>query len=372
MTKRAPSSESTETLRYLTRAMVTNGPVAQMKHFFVIDLSRGVAATAVLVWHYMLFFAPAATTGPSFPGRENLPFYGIFFPFYEHGHAAVQLFWMISGFVFAHVYPSRVITTRAFLASRFARLYPLHLLTLVAVAVLQTIHYGRHGAFQAFEHNDIYHFALNIFFASNWGLERGLSFNAPVWSVSVEVLVYAVFWLLLPYLFRFGVLGPLLVSSVFYGLVILGMAGTFWTCGAYFFGGAAIYRIHASTPTKIQYGIALALVIGSTSLRLLTYKTGAAQFLLFSAALLVLAALENSVLASFARSLRWIGDCTYGIYLLHVPVVLGILLVIDMDTPRGQGLFLFYFAIVILLARISHIFFEQPCRIYLHRFIKLQ
>ena len=38
------------------------------------------------------------------------------------------------------------------------------------------------------------HFFLNLFFLSGWGLERGGSFNAPTWSVSIEVLLYALFF----------------------------------------------------------------------------------------------------------------------------------------------------------------------------------
>jgi peptidoglycan/LPS O-acetylase OafA/YrhL len=38
---------------------------------------------------------------------------------------------------------------------------------------------------------------LQLFFASCWGLERATSFNGPVWSISVEVLVYLVFFLVL-------------------------------------------------------------------------------------------------------------------------------------------------------------------------------
>ena len=45
-----------------------------------------------------------------------------------------------------------------------------------------------------FENNDLYHFVLNILFISSWGLEKGMSFNQPIWSVSFELIVYILFF----------------------------------------------------------------------------------------------------------------------------------------------------------------------------------
>ena len=98
-----------------------------------------------------------------------------------------------------------------FWGRRFARLYPLHFVTLLFVAGLQAYHLSVNGSHQLFGFNDTYHFILNLFMASPWGLEEGLSFNAPIWSVSVEVIVYFVFWLALPFLNKHKWLGPLVL-----------------------------------------------------------------------------------------------------------------------------------------------------------------
>ena len=39
-------------------------------------------------------------------------------------------------------------------------------------------------------------FILNFFLVSGWGFEKGPSFNGPVWSVSVEIIIYFFFFYL--------------------------------------------------------------------------------------------------------------------------------------------------------------------------------
>lgn len=84
-----------------------------------------------------------------------------------------------------------------FYVLRFSRLYPLHCLTLLTVLILQAMAWAIDGHHFVDQNNDAWHFLLQFFFASNWGLESAASFNGPVWSISVEVLVYFLFfWIL--------------------------------------------------------------------------------------------------------------------------------------------------------------------------------
>ena len=43
--------------------------------------------------------------------------------------------------------------------------------------------------------HDFYHFVLQFFFISSWGFEDGPSFNGPIWSVSIEIFIYGIFFL---------------------------------------------------------------------------------------------------------------------------------------------------------------------------------
>jgi peptidoglycan/LPS O-acetylase OafA/YrhL len=78
-----------------------------------LDGLRGMAAIAVMLFHFNLFFLPQA----------HVPFVG-------RAYLAVDLFLLLSGFVMAHVY-GRLLTSdkRAhwllFAKARFARIYQL-------------------------------------------------------------------------------------------------------------------------------------------------------------------------------------------------------------------------------------------------------
>lgn len=164
-------------------------------HFELIDTGRGFCALTILVFHFRHFLMPEA--GAPLPETDlgALPFHAILRPLYQYGLYAVHAFWLISGFVFSHVYgDGKVRQGHIYALNRFSRLYPLHFVTLVTVAILQAISYYQLGYFQIYANNDTCRFILHIFFASNWWLQEVDSFNAPIWSVSVEVLVYVIFF----------------------------------------------------------------------------------------------------------------------------------------------------------------------------------
>jgi peptidoglycan/LPS O-acetylase OafA/YrhL len=79
-----------------------------------------------------------------------------------------------------------------------ARLWPLHLLTLMLVAVLQAAYAGLNGTDFIYHQNNLKHFLLSLPLMQYWGWQDNQSFNGPSWSLSTEMLAYAVFWLTLP------------------------------------------------------------------------------------------------------------------------------------------------------------------------------
>ena len=165
---------------------------------FVLDVSRAIAALSVVLWHWQHFAYKGSSLSRGF-AMNSQPLYGILKLFYEKGYRGVDYFFILSGFIFFWLYresiQERRTSGRAFFIQRFSRLYPLHFLTLIAVAALQLLYVSREHISFVYPCNDLYHFFLNLFFASNWGLERGLSFNGPVWSLSIEVVLYFVFFL---------------------------------------------------------------------------------------------------------------------------------------------------------------------------------
>jgi peptidoglycan/LPS O-acetylase OafA/YrhL len=162
---------------------------------YSLDVLRGLAALAVVFTHWSDFYF-RGTTRLEF-SYAWLPGYSFLAPLYNEGWRAVDVFFCLSGFIFYVLYAESIATRRTrageFALLRFSRLYPLHLATLLLVAGLQWSMHAAYGSFQIVPTNDLTHFALHLFFASSWGY-GDISFNGPVWSVSVEILLYAVFF----------------------------------------------------------------------------------------------------------------------------------------------------------------------------------
>src|SRR5215467_14029941 len=169
-----------------------------VKRLYALDTLRGFAALAVVIWHWQHFYAVSGTWQIGWQ-KSAEPFYLFLKPLYEEGWAAVDLFFALSGFIFFWLYgeairEGRMAATR-FAWLRFSRLYPLHLVTLLAVGVMQYAFRYATGDFFIFVANDARHFVTNLFLAQQW-LPPSLtqSFNGPAWSVSIEVLLYGMFF----------------------------------------------------------------------------------------------------------------------------------------------------------------------------------
>ena len=343
-------------------------------HLYLLDAARGCAALAVLFFHYVHFFFLPGTEQAMTP-TEAYPLYGVFWLFFSYGKAAVPVFWMISGFVFSRVYRDSAATSQEFFLNRFARLYPLHLLTLLLVAMLQAVAVARYGHAFIYGNNDLYHFVLQLFFASNWGLQVGDSFNGPIWSVSVEVAVYVVFWAFHRRLFALGVIGP--VALMLAGFILfMGTGNLIGQCGFFFFIGAALHYVHEAFEDDRR--LIAAAVVGMMAAGLLAFASGIERIengvgvpAFFGGLILLLVSVEAAA-APYKRWLAPVGDNTYGMYLLHVPLQLVIFIVLSRSTDvaalaLSPWFLLGYIAAVIVLARISFLHFERPMRIWLRR-----
>src|SRR6056297_2758493 len=211
---------------------------APVFRFRLVDFSRGIAALIVAAVHWKRFMVEYPW-GTYSAGGLIEPLARHLGPLYEYGPLAVQFFWLISGFIFAHVYGATKIGFLGFAGRRIARLIPLHLLTLFMVAALQIGFVLLIGT-TLFYTADAYHFVLNLLFIPSFGLESGLSFNGPIWSVAVELPIYAFFWLTVARL-RLNAVIALGISAVFFLLQDVTTFTQVDYCGLMFFVGSAIY-----------------------------------------------------------------------------------------------------------------------------------
>ncbi|QSB27990.1 acyltransferase [Flavobacterium sp. CLA17] len=135
-----------------------------------LTFTRFLAAVSVVVFHY---------------GGKSLPFKNDSIAFiFRNSDVCVSYFFILSGFVMIIAYGNKtIISAGDYLRNRMARIYPVYFLAILMMLLLQfrekNIDYS--GLF------------LNIFMIQAWVPGKVLSLNPPGWSLSVELLFYAIF-----------------------------------------------------------------------------------------------------------------------------------------------------------------------------------
>ncbi len=112
------------------------------------------------------------------------------------GYLGVELFFTLSGFILCHVYLKGFGEGRfaygGFIGNRLARVYPLHLATLAAMAGLAV---AATMAGMSVDANllDWASLPANLLLLHAWGLAQTAAFNHPSWSISAEWFAYLSF-----------------------------------------------------------------------------------------------------------------------------------------------------------------------------------
>lgn len=352
--------------------------------FYLLDALRGLAALSIVLWHWQNFFPPEGFRA------ERQPLYPLLVLFYSNGLRAVDLFFCLSGFIFFWLYAERIsssrISAREFFILRFSRLYPLHLATLVFVAVAQFIYWNARGAFFIYPENDAYHFLLNAALASSIGLERSLSFNGPAWSISVEAFLYLLFFVSCrvamprwPFCFV-AILAGLALDQVYppigHGLIS-------------FFAGGGIYlayrriserRLPLAIPCVALAVLAWGLTLAQTWFGLFessaTIRSLWTVFLLFPLTVLALALAETRR-GTLGRRLSFLGDISYSSYLIQFPlqlVFVGAAALIGVSSEHfySPAMMALFFLILIALSLASSRYFERPVQQWIRQAASLR
>lgn len=338
-----------------------------------IELVRFGAALAVLLAHYNHFFIRGYEYVDYAYFRQ--PLFWLFEPFYHYGTRAVEVFWCLSGFIFFYRYGDLVekrLSAQKFFWLRFSRLYPLHFATLIMVAILQAFYHRKFGRFFVVEINDVKHFVLNLFFASNWGLQNGFSFNAPVWSVSLEVLVYGLFFAASYWVGS----GLLITGLVLFGCLAFGHFNTpenvFVRCVFFFYLGGFGCRwfgwARKSSGWRKASPIAALGLVGIAGYQF--SRAGNLDWILIQgvpAALVVLAFSSPLLPGWAARIAERLGNLTYASYLIHFPFQILVMTIAGYaGIPVGfaySPIFLWVYLVgVFSLAYFIFVNFEMPCQ----------
>lgn len=345
-----------------------------------LELIRFVSALGVLFWHYQQFTYTADR--PVDFIRDHQPFYGVFSFLYDHGALGVPVFWAISGFIFFWKYADAIaaglVGKWQFFVLRFSRLYPLHVVTLLLVAALQHTYFQSAGVYFVYQDNTVPQFLLQLFMATSWAPGTNVaSFNGPIWSVSAEVLVYVLFFMCVRLVGpRFVV--PLTIFALAIGLKLLQIRFQVLDCAAFFYLGllcAQWCRTGFVQQHRMLFGWLSAGLLGLAWLGL-TFGPSVASphfpvavtAILLPAALYLCAEILHPP-RIFERYIAFAGNLTYSSYLVHFPVVLGMVLLMDASGRRvhyeSASLFVAYIGITMGLAALVYRYFEVPAQHYL-------
>jgi peptidoglycan/LPS O-acetylase OafA/YrhL len=323
------------------------------QRFYSLDVLRGLGALVIVFNHWPNFFYyqfRGKTIDPAL-----LPLYPILKPLYTDGWRAVDMFFCLSGFIFFWLYSekikSRFTTVKEFSILRFSRLYPLHLATLLLVAGGQILMWRIYGSWFVYDNNDVSHFISQLFFASAL---FGNSFNGPTWSVSVEILLYGMFflvcrlkcirwWQLLIYagLGEFWVIHHGLNGGIARGVLSFFAGGFSFQVFLFLWGrrlSAPVFKVLGASTLLFWILIPLEAknhyfyscyqsLFGHEPMKVFAIlrkvifwvSQGACELLLFPLTLITLA-LWESRRGTLGRRLAILGDISYSTYLLHFPL----------------------------------------------------
>jgi peptidoglycan/LPS O-acetylase OafA/YrhL len=119
--------------------------------------------------------------------------------FASAGYVAVSFFFVLSGFVLVYTYEGKKFDLGRFWRARFARLYPVYLLSLVVCAPFFFYVITRFD-FPGFEWTKAHLTAavvLVLAMLQAWVPGAAMTWNGVAWAVSVEIFFYVVFPVLL-------------------------------------------------------------------------------------------------------------------------------------------------------------------------------
>lgn len=339
-----------------------------MNRIYLLDAARGLAAFSVVIFHYKLFYTYNISLEKL--NLENQPMYDYLKIIYNNGWIAVQFFFLLSGFIFFKLYLKLInqkkITFYNFMILRISRLYPLHFLSLVFVIII--FYFLESKNFLNPIQADFKHFILNILLIQEWGLKSFASFNEPSWSISVEILMYIIFFIiaLKQNIFVNSLLIIIISSIVFFKFKLIGYGGY-----CFFIGGLSyliINKINLNIKNKVLIMLIIILV-SSIILFLNNFNPVINKIILLSItfpSLINFLYLFNKIFSNFGKKLRILGDISYSIYLMHYPVIFMYVYVLNIFNNKisfnSIHTFLIYLSLTSIISFLTYKFFELPLK----------
>lgn len=289
---------------------------------------RGVAAFLVLLYHFRDVTLPI---GQAIDARTA---------FLSTGRIWVDFFFILSGFILSHVYgvamagagdvPSAHAVSRFYLA-RFARIYPLHFATLLAMIAVELSAYAlRPEIADAFasERKNWWSILQHVSHTHSWLNMDNLEWNVPSWSISTEAFAYLAFPLFLVISNHTKLvvraLLPIVVVAIyvhtFANFQDIGDQQPLARCVAGFITGMLLHRLWHQQRHRLALSAGL-MQMASMAVAIAAMHLGWSQaIVLIALAMLILTTADDRgplarVLAS--RPLLLLGTLSYSLYMTH-------------------------------------------------------
>jgi peptidoglycan/LPS O-acetylase OafA/YrhL len=225
-----------------------------------LDLVRFSAALAIFVQHLKLYTKNSFSW---FWGAH--PFWSTYLALFSQ--TAVIVFFVLSGYVIAHVLATREKTPIEYAASRFARLYSVVAPALLLTAVTNFLESLRYPTmFQAFAFDSdiagvFYYLGTALFMNHFWLWPNLEPFNTPFWTLSFEVSFYVGIGLFVFGKGRFRFLSLALLCAMAGPTMVL-LAPT-WLIGYWAYHFSKRRQQHTALALN-HAGLALILWLGAT------------------------------------------------------------------------------------------------------------
>ncbi len=346
-------------------------PAAKPSEIKALTGLRGIAALYVVLFH----------------ANGHYLFPSTFRPFIRHGYMAVDLFFILSGFVMAMTYSSMftdgftIKNFKQFLLLRLARIYPLFALMTLLTAVLIGTVMTKVSTVPDLPRALFFNFAM----IHVWGLSN--SIVPPSWSISTEWLAYMLFplgiwgalkvprrWTMAGLAISFGVLAviaygpqwiaekPLAYRHGPLDIVSSYAVGTSLRCLASFFIGLVAFRFRALMPSRAS------MVLLALAIILLCFKGSDLFLVAVFAGLIMALSHDEGYVARWLHTpwVYWLGLVSYALYLIHDLVQRIVFRMLPGWGLSGgiskEGWLLISLVVSIGLAALSHYAFEKPSR----------
>lgn len=169
---------------------VTLAPLTSIRFF---------AALHIFIFHIDASRAMGTTDLTRYPIFDQIPSW--MQNLIRHGYCSTSLFFILSGFILTYLYVNAAgevtVSWRTFLFARFSRLYPLHILLVLALVPVAMGFQRPDPTFFTIPISStdyvVIGLLLSITLTQAWVPEFALSYNFPTWSLSAIVFCYVLF-----------------------------------------------------------------------------------------------------------------------------------------------------------------------------------